>query len=171
MLFSTLVQYSRALYTVKLLNLFWFLANFLFTVSRAFVHLMLCEFALVLFFLPKKIAQTSIKFLGILKSTAWLRRRLPCVRWESWPAANLIKKVQARNFFKLSVGECCAGDRGVYLFARQMILCPKDGRSHSFVRSPVSFRSSFALSVIGILRLENSRNEDLVLRIRTLVVS
>lgn len=136
---------------------------------------MLCEFApKMLFFSSEKVAQdaeTSIKFLGILKSTAWPRRRLLCVRWKSWPAANLIKKVQARNFFKLSVGECCTGDRGVYLFARQMILRPKDGRSHSFVRSLVSFRFSFALSVIGILRLENSRNEDLVPRIRTLVVS
>lgn len=114
---------------------------------------MLYEFALAVlfFFLPKKVAQdaeTSIKFLGILKSTAWPRRRLPCVRWKSWPA-NLIKKVQARNFFKLSVGECCAGDRGVYLFARQMILRPKDGRLHSFVRSPVSFRFPLLFCAVG----------------------
>jgi len=44
-----------------------------------------------------------------------------------WPPANLIKKVQTRNFLNFLLASAVSGDRGVYLFARQMILRLKAG--------------------------------------------
>lgn len=126
-------------------------------IQSLLLYLMLCEFAVaVFFFLPKRLLRMQRLQLNSWEfSSLPRRRRRPRVRRRGW-SANLIKKVQARDFFKFSVGECStSGDKGVYLFARQIIFRPKDGRSHSFARSFVSSRS-FTLSVIGISRLENS---------------